>query len=228
VWAATAAANLELLGVLLGANYWPHYLIGLIPMVVLVAGLACSRWAPGHRWTRRVALACVVTTMLATPVGAVAVHTYRSHPYLVGRWVTASADHADTVVVPFSHANVIEASGLSSPYPYSWSLPVRTRPRSGPTHEDPRPATRCSDVGGPLGRPRHLGPGPARPSHSCAGDALPAGRRGVRAPRVAAPRHAPVPRRGARRMRRQPPRRRGRHPRRQHRCQPHPIRRYIP
>jgi hypothetical protein len=126
VRAVTAAACLELLGVLLGANYWPHYLIGLIPMVVLAAGLACSRWAPGHRWTRRVVLACVATTMLAGPVGAVAVHTYRSHPYLVGRWVAASADHADTVVVPFSHANVIEASGLNSPYPYAWSLPLRT------------------------------------------------------------------------------------------------------
>jgi len=29
-------------------------------------------------------------------------------------------------VVPFSHPNVIEAAGLGSPYPYSWSLPVRT------------------------------------------------------------------------------------------------------
>jgi hypothetical protein len=126
VWAVTAAASLELLGVLLGANYWPHYLIGLIPMVVLAAGLACGSWAPGHRWTRQVVRACVVATMLAAPVAAVAVQTYRSHPYLVGRWVAASADRADTVVVPFSHANVIEASGLSSPYPYSWSLPVRT------------------------------------------------------------------------------------------------------
>jgi hypothetical protein len=29
-------------------------------------------------------------------------------------------------VVPFTHANVINASGLAPGYPYAWSLPVRT------------------------------------------------------------------------------------------------------
>jgi hypothetical protein len=32
----------------------------------------------------------------------------------------------DTVVVPFSHANVINAAGLHPGYPYAWSLPLRT------------------------------------------------------------------------------------------------------
>jgi 4-amino-4-deoxy-L-arabinose transferase-like glycosyltransferase len=126
VWAVTAAAGLELLGVALGVNYWPHYLIGLVPMVVLATGLACRSSAPGHRWTRLVVLVAVATTMVAAPIGAVAVHAYRSPPYLVGRWIAAGARTDDTVVVPFSHPNVIEASGLTSPYPYSWSLPVRT------------------------------------------------------------------------------------------------------
>jgi hypothetical protein len=40
--------------------------------------------------------------------------------------LASSAHHGDTVVVAFTHANVIGESGLASPYPYSWSLPVRT------------------------------------------------------------------------------------------------------
>jgi hypothetical protein len=73
-----------------------------------------------------VAVLAVLTTLVSAPIGAVVVHTHQSHPDQVGRWLASSADRSDTVVVPFTHANVIEASGLSSPYPYSWSLPVRT------------------------------------------------------------------------------------------------------
>jgi len=135
VWAVTGAAAIELAGVLLGANYWPHYVIGLIPMVALVTGLAASSPVPGlstrawrgHHGTQAVAILAILTTLVAAPIGAVAVHTYGSHSYQVGRWLASSAQRIDTVVVPFTHANVIEASGLSSPYPYSWSLPVRTR-----------------------------------------------------------------------------------------------------
>jgi hypothetical protein len=134
VWAVTGTAAVELIGVVLGANYWPHYLIALIPMLALVTGVAAGSPLPGtgagtlrgqHR-TQLAAAVAVVTTLVAAPIGAVAVHTYHSHPYQVGRWLASSAERTDTVVVPFNHANVIEASGLSSPYPYSWSLPVRT------------------------------------------------------------------------------------------------------
>ena len=136
VWAVTAAAAVELVGVLLGANYWPHYLIALVPMLALAAGMAAHPAAEpagqvagtlrGGGGTRLVVVIAVLTTAVAAPVAAVSVHTHRSHPDQVGWWLASSAAPADTVVVPFTHANVIEASGLSSPYPYSWSLPVRT------------------------------------------------------------------------------------------------------
>jgi hypothetical protein len=136
VWAVTGAAAVELVGVLLGGNYWPHYLIALIPMLALVTGLAAGRPLSGHpvparvrrarHGTQLVALLAVLTTMVAAPADAVAVHSYRSHSYQVGRWLASSAKGTDTVVVPFTHPNVIDESGLSSPYPYSWSLPVRT------------------------------------------------------------------------------------------------------
>jgi hypothetical protein len=44
----------------------------------------------------------------------------------VGQWVGASARPHDSLVVTYSHPNVLHASGLTTPYPYAWSLPVRT------------------------------------------------------------------------------------------------------
>jgi hypothetical protein len=44
----------------------------------------------------------------------------------VAGWLHASARPGDTIAVPFTHANVIDMSGLAPGYPYSWSLPVRT------------------------------------------------------------------------------------------------------
>jgi hypothetical protein len=44
----------------------------------------------------------------------------------VGQWVGASARPHDSMVVTYSHRNVLHASRLATPYPYAWSLPVRT------------------------------------------------------------------------------------------------------
>ncbi|MFL6133240.1 MAG: hypothetical protein ACJ72A_10565 [Nocardioidaceae bacterium] len=129
VWAVTVTAGVELLGVALGASYWPHYLIGLVPMVVFATGIAC-RPATGSRTatrsTRWLVGAVAAVTVLTAPATAAAMHAHRSRPYLVARWLSSSSKQGDTVVVAFTHANVIQASGLASPYPYSWSLPVRT------------------------------------------------------------------------------------------------------
>jgi hypothetical protein len=45
---------------------------------------------------------------------------------VVGSWLRASSQPGDTVVVTFGQANLVRESGLDSPYPYLWSLPVRT------------------------------------------------------------------------------------------------------
>jgi hypothetical protein len=127
VWAVTVTAGMELLGITLGASYWPHYLIGLVPMLVFATGVACRPRARSRTATRWLVLAVAAATLLTAPVAAFAMHAHRSRPYLVGRWLASSSKEGDTVVVPFTHANVIQASGLASPYPYSWSLPVRTR-----------------------------------------------------------------------------------------------------
>ena len=125
-WAMAATTAVEAFGVLAGENFWPHYLIALIPAVALAAGLSVHRRVPGSRWTRRLIVAAAATTALVSPVAAVIAATGSSEAYTTGRWVAASARTGDTLVVPFTHANVINASGLSPGYPYAWSLPART------------------------------------------------------------------------------------------------------
>ncbi len=125
-WAISATAVVEASGVLAGENFWPHYLIALIPMVALAAGLSAHRRVPGWRWTRHLVVVAAATTALVSPIVAVIAATGSSQTYTTGRWVAESARPSDTLVVPFTHANVIDASGLSPGYPYAWSLPART------------------------------------------------------------------------------------------------------
>lgn len=125
-WAIVGTGAVELFSVLAGQNYWPHYLIALVPMVALTAGLGANRRLSGAAWTRRlVALAIGVTAVTSTISGVTSMHA-TSEAYTTGRWVAAAAKPGDTISVPFTHANVIYSSGLRPAYPYAWSLPTRT------------------------------------------------------------------------------------------------------
>ena len=117
---------MELVGVVAGENFWDHYLIALIPTIALTAGLSVNGRVPGARWTRRLVVFAAIITALVSPIAAVSAAHTTSAAYTTGRWVAASAHPDDTLVVPFTHANVIHDSGLKPGYPYAWSLPART------------------------------------------------------------------------------------------------------
>jgi hypothetical protein len=125
-WAVAATAAVELVGVLAGENFWPHYLIALVPMVALAAGLSVSSRARGTHWTRRLVVLAIGIAAVVSPVAAVNASQGSSQAYATGRWIAAAAAPTDTIVVPFTHANVINAAGLHPGYPYAWSLPLRT------------------------------------------------------------------------------------------------------
>jgi 4-amino-4-deoxy-L-arabinose transferase-like glycosyltransferase len=125
-WAIAATAAFELAAMLAGGNYWSHYLIALIPMVALAAGLSARSDVPGERWTRRLVVLAAAATALVSPLLIVLRADSASPAYTAGRWVGDSADPDDTIVVLHTHPNVVQASGLRPGYPYSWSLPVRT------------------------------------------------------------------------------------------------------
>ena len=116
-------------GILLGGSYWSHYLIQIGPALALAAGAVGGRAdRHGHRM-RRWVLASVASAVIATATGVAANADdggLHEPAVTTGQWLAASADRRDTAVVTYGAANVLATSGLSTPYPYLWSLPVRT------------------------------------------------------------------------------------------------------
>ncbi|MBD8605707.1 hypothetical protein IFT73_02465 [Aeromicrobium sp. CFBP 8757] len=109
---------------LLGGSYWSHYLLQLVPASALAVGLVAGRVRPR---TRTVAAAVVVAltagnlvwSVVRPPADGVDART-------VGTWLKASGAADDTAVVAYGQPNVLAAAHMASPYPYLWSLPVRT------------------------------------------------------------------------------------------------------
>jgi hypothetical protein len=123
-WPARVLLGWEIVVVFLGGSYWLHYLMGLVPGLVLLAAAAAQRRprvravAAAYGFAAAstlVAIGWVIVNPIARPeAGAIAYLEDHVHP-------------GDTGVVAFGAANIMEAAGLESPYPYLWSLPVRVR-----------------------------------------------------------------------------------------------------
>jgi hypothetical protein len=123
---ATAATLLcSLVIALFGGSYWAHYLIQMVPAASLATGLLVTD-VP-LRLMRRLAVATVVLTLgnLVWAVGFEPDDNGQQHT--VGTWLREARQPADTGVVTFGQPNVLYRAGMSSPYKYLWSLPVRTR-----------------------------------------------------------------------------------------------------
>jgi 4-amino-4-deoxy-L-arabinose transferase-like glycosyltransferase len=122
-WGAAGVA-----GVLLGGSYWSHYLIELIPMAAATAALALS--SRGRLLARVSALALITVAIggaLAGPDRSDA-RGSASTPEEIGIAIAARAHHGDTIYVRYSQPNITYYSGLRNPYPYDWSLMLRTIP----------------------------------------------------------------------------------------------------
>lgn len=109
---------------MLGGSYWAHYLLQLVPASALAVGLVAERMAP------RLQFALVGVVLVATTSNVfwsfVSPPEHGEQARVVGRWLKASAVPGDSVVVAYGQPNVVAQAGMDSPYPYLWSLPVRT------------------------------------------------------------------------------------------------------
>jgi hypothetical protein len=125
-WMCAALLLWEMLSVSLGGSYWLHYLVCLVPGLALVVATAFGEgaWTRG-RWLLLAPVVASTIVVLALegahppprPVEDAAVIAYlRSH-----------AAEGATAVVAFGDPTLLYGAGLSSPYPYLWSLPVRVR-----------------------------------------------------------------------------------------------------
>jgi hypothetical protein len=126
LWAAVVLVAWETFTVAAGGSYWLHYLVALVPGLVLCAALAAA--SPG-----RLRLAAGTALGYAGVVAAVTMAFVFLHPVGeskdggIDTWLIEHAHRGDTAVVAYGHPDILESTHLSSPYPGLWSLPVRVR-----------------------------------------------------------------------------------------------------
>lgn len=128
VRAITATLLFEIVAMVSGGSYWPHYLLQMVPAVVLCVVVLVARSDVSGSAMPLLARAAVASAAFC----AVAVTVvYATVPYVwwqqrTGQWLKASAAGRDTVFVSYGNPSVLEAADLPTPYPYLWSLPMRT------------------------------------------------------------------------------------------------------
>ncbi|MGE5720413.1 MAG: hypothetical protein ACM3XQ_11105 [Nocardioidaceae bacterium] len=127
-WATTGVLLFSLAAITAGGSYWPHYLLGLAPGVVLAVGAVAPQASTAGRRMRTAGGAVVAAAVLGTVLVEV---VYLSVPRVwwqqrAGEWLAESGNRGDTAVVLYGNATVLEVADMDSPYPYLWSLPMRT------------------------------------------------------------------------------------------------------
>lgn len=128
-WAFLAMVAIGLFGVGAGGNYFRHYLLELVPAAVVGTAL-CARGLR-RRWVVPLLLAVTVTSTL---VGAGATAVLRNQrgsedtqTTRLADWLRQHSAAGRTAVVAYGHPNLLYEAGMSSPYRYLWSLPIRVR-----------------------------------------------------------------------------------------------------
>ena len=120
-FALVATLGYDLTSIYLGKSYWIHYLVQLAVPLALSAGVAVAH---RPRISRLVVVAVAVAAAWA--VVPAALHPGSPGGNRLGAAIAAVARPGDTLVTVWGHADVTHASGLTSPYPYLWSLPAET------------------------------------------------------------------------------------------------------
>ncbi|KRF35285.1 hypothetical protein [Nocardioides sp. Soil805] len=135
--AVTTMLAVDVVAVVQSGSYWTTYLVVLVPPVALATALVLSLERLPHRfrvWSRvttGVTQALVVLVVLSSLDSLwrwwdSTEERYRPVEYYAGEAIGRAARPGDTLVVYGGRADIQWASGLRSPYPHLWSLPMRT------------------------------------------------------------------------------------------------------
>ena len=130
VTAATVAVVLvDVVSLAAGGSFWQDYLLPLIPGAALCTALLAGREGRTGRTMRGLVVAAIVSAVLAMAFWLVwnATGHQEFDEVRTGEAIAESAEPGDTLVVFGGRADLQRVSGLDSPYPYLWSLPMRTR-----------------------------------------------------------------------------------------------------
>lgn len=127
--AALAVVVVDVAALVAGGSFWQDYLIPLVPAAALCTALLAGREDRPGRTMRVVVLAAVGSACAAMVFWLVwnATGQQEFDEVRTGEAVAAAAEPGDTLVVFGGRADLQRTSGLDSPYPYLWSLPMRTR-----------------------------------------------------------------------------------------------------
>jgi 4-amino-4-deoxy-L-arabinose transferase-like glycosyltransferase len=111
----------DVVALALGGSFWQDYAFGLVPGTLLAIALLAARWR------ERLVPLMVVSTVIGLVYWAVSnvtgLQEFDEHD--TGVALRAVAEPGDTLVVFGGRADLQLESGLPSPYPYLWSLPMR-------------------------------------------------------------------------------------------------------
>ncbi len=119
----------SVIAVLAGASWWKHYLLQLVPVVALGTALA-TKPAARRLVTHSAATYAVATSVVSGVIGIVLLYTGDIGPdseEVVADYIKEASHPTDSVIVAYGTPSIIQRSGLTTPYRYSWSLPVRVR-----------------------------------------------------------------------------------------------------
>ncbi len=124
-WGLLATCCFTVASVLAGGGYSSHYLVEtIVPLGLVVALLSQLRLRLSRGVVGVAALAAIVAAVAWT--GSVLGVDKPTAGTSVGSAIRSAAHPADTIISALGNAEIVERSGLPSPYPYLWSLPART------------------------------------------------------------------------------------------------------
>lgn len=118
-----------LLSIAVGASWWRHYLLQLAPVLALGAAHASGRsagWLRLHYANSFAVIAAIVATMVGTVTMAVHGVPGTTSEAIAG-YLSDAAEPGDSLVIAYGAPEIIQGSGLTTPYRYAWSLPIRAR-----------------------------------------------------------------------------------------------------
>lgn len=125
--AATAALLAwELFAVLASGSYWLHYLVGLVPGLVLAVALVATRSGMVGLVARMAVSYAAAAAVITAPLALVTSPPSYAVP-AASAWLRVHTRPGDTATILYGSPHLLQAAGLSSPYPQLWSLPVRVR-----------------------------------------------------------------------------------------------------
>ncbi|MBF4160161.1 hypothetical protein [Nocardioides acrostichi] len=126
--AVAAMLAVDTTGLVLSGSYWRDYLFALLPSAVLACALLARRRPSKRGRAMRTMVGLGVVSSLVSLAGWAGLQLAGIQPFPESDTANALRDASqpgDTLVVYGGHAEIQQMSGLPSPYPYLWTLPMR-------------------------------------------------------------------------------------------------------